>query len=207
MVAGELHVFLLQVPAAQRRDVLGAKLVELLEQLLERTGRFQISKPVERIEAAVVTLFQDYSCARDPIGSLAIYEMRDDFAWAPGVGSFIDPRPVFGQIIEQSRDHGRRAVQYRNGFLELELQLSIHKHLLSRRMIRSRERINYFSYSTVMQSGPRGPDLSFRSTNVRTNFRRFCRFAARLLSGFVRPTDDVAGDDPASIRRRTSHAS
>src|SRR6266700_641689 len=89
MLARQPHVLLLEVPAAQSRDIARPQVVELLQQILERPFRFQFRETIERIEPAVTLLLQNYACARNPISSLAMDEMCDDLPRIPRVRSFV----------------------------------------------------------------------------------------------------------------------
>src|SRR6266513_5676498 len=53
MLARQLQVFFLEIPTAESRDVSGAKLVELGQQILEGAIGFQLGETVERIGTRV----------------------------------------------------------------------------------------------------------------------------------------------------------
>ncbi len=123
MLARQLHVLLLEVPTAQRRDIARPQVVELLQQILERPLRFQFRETVEWIEPAVTLLLQNYARARNPISSVAMDEMCDDLPRIPRVRSFVHTCPVFRQLIEQRREHRGRPLQNRNRFIEVEVHI------------------------------------------------------------------------------------
>ena len=156
MFAGQLQVRVLEIPAAQGREILGAQSREFRQQVTERARRPYISETIERVKSAILFLLENDSRPGNPVCLFTIYEMRDNLARAPGVRSFVGARPALRKIPQQLRDHRGRALENRNSFFEVEIHPSLHVRLPGR-MIRYRRSLNYFSLSPVSLAGAVGP--------------------------------------------------
>src|SRR5438093_1417180 len=124
MLASQLEIVLLQIPAPQRCHVSRSEAIKFLQQVFQRSLGFQFGETIEWIESAIRPLLQDDPRARDPVGSLAVYQVPDDLSRTPGIRALIDSGPILRQLVEQRGESCRRPLQNRNRFIEIEVHLS-----------------------------------------------------------------------------------
>src|SRR5205085_6175771 len=101
MLTRQFQILLLEIPAAQSCDALGAQLVELAEQCAHGLSGVEAGNAVEWIEAARRPVLENDPRSRDPVGALAVDQVKQDLPRTPRVATFVHAGPVSRQIIEQ----------------------------------------------------------------------------------------------------------
>jgi len=77
-----------------------------------------VSHAVEGVEGAGVSEFKDDFRAWEPVGALAVDEMADDVAGAPGAVTFVGAGPGIGKAAEERVERGGGAGEQCGGVAE-----------------------------------------------------------------------------------------
>src|SRR5690348_4462188 len=74
------------VPLAQRRQIVRARLLERREQLVECVTLILLEHghPIERVKGSLLPMLEDVAGALDPVGLVAVHQVPDDVIGTPG---------------------------------------------------------------------------------------------------------------------------
>ena len=99
----------------------GAKRVEeFCERLPPRS--LKLRETIEGRERNVLTVCEQVTNSRDPVGALTLDQMSDDVERAPGIGSLGAGDPGIGKIPQKAVENIGRSAQHGNSGLKIEVQ-------------------------------------------------------------------------------------
>ena len=127
MPPAAIEVSVGQLQLFQFFEILPAQKGELVEECRQRASLSirELREAIELIEGARLSVVQDDSCARDPIGAFSVNQVSHDIKGTPGLIAFVRGNPRLRKIAQQRVERRRRASQYRDGFVECERAPSV----------------------------------------------------------------------------------
>jgi hypothetical protein len=120
MMAASSQVLGVEMQRAKGRQIRGAQIGKFIEQLRKPFGLALagVAFAVEGREGSRFAEFQNHFCARHPIGSLGVNEMRDYFERGPGRRALVLGSPKIGEIAEKGAERSGSASEKRDGVVE-----------------------------------------------------------------------------------------
>src|SRR5258708_17750085 len=91
------------VPLAQRRQIVRARLLERREQLVECATLILLEhgRPIERVKGALLAVLEDDTGTLDPVGLVAVQQVPDDVIGTPGPWPRSPGRPRLRQPTQE----------------------------------------------------------------------------------------------------------